>query len=131
MYHLQTSRGSILERDTLLGLSRCYLVLSFSEGQKYPGVAPGYFLCGMTPHGCDTRGKKCQTGGIPGAKNTFGVTFPAKKSHQCHFFALARITNKVSTWLQVWYNSPGQWFRSHLQCCDPSKGQVVIYLPVV
>ena len=53
--------------------------ISFSEGQKYPGVAPGYFLCDMTPHGCDTRGKKCQTGRIPGAKNAFGVTFPAKK----------------------------------------------------
>ena len=56
-----------------------FVYLSFSEGQKYPGVAPVFFFRGMTPHGCDTRGKKCQTGGIPGAKNAFGVTFLAKK----------------------------------------------------
>ena len=39
-----------------------FLKLSFSEGQKYPGVTPGIFLGGITPHGSDTRENK---GGIP------------------------------------------------------------------
>ena len=54
------------------------------------------FLRGMTPYGYDTQGK-----------NAFGAIFPVKKRNQCHFSALARAA-KVTTWLQVWSNSPGQ-----------------------
>ena len=53
-----------------------YLKLLFTVVRaKILGCGACFFLRGMTPHGCDTRGDKRQTGGIPSVKNAFGVTF--------------------------------------------------------
>ena len=94
----QISKAKKLSRNIISHIDVLFTSesISFSEGQKYPGVTPGVFFRGMIPHGCDTRVKKCHSGGIPDAKNAFGVTFPAKKKPSMSLFCIDKNNKSVN-----------------------------------
>ena len=79
--------------------------MSFSEGQKYPGVTPGVIFGGITPHGWDTRVFILFLGVTPSIIYVVShpkSDTPEKKKTVIHTLSIMLQKVKVSGWLSEW-----------------------------